>query len=96
MAKLKDTANSETPQLYFQCKAVQDFHSQQADKNNPPTSSTVGADPNVPSSASAVLTPQNKHNISSIADDNSDAEDGIVNQPAPCMSFSCPKLTFSL
>ena len=47
-AKLKDTANSETPQLSFQHKAAQDFHSRQADKNDPPTS-TVGANPNVPS-----------------------------------------------
>jgi hypothetical protein len=29
-AKLKDTANVSAPELSFQCKAVQDFHSRQA------------------------------------------------------------------
>ncbi|KAI9459816.1 hypothetical protein F5148DRAFT_1150803 [Russula earlei] len=72
----------EMPQLSFQHKAVLDFHSQQADKNDPPTSSTVGGDPNAPSSASAVSTPPNKHNITSVADNNSDGDDGIVDQPA--------------
>jgi hypothetical protein len=90
-AKLKDTANTETPQLSFQRKAVQDFHSRQADKNDPPSSPTVGADTNVPSSASVVPTPQ------TITDSDSDDEGGIVGQPtAPCKSSSCPKLTFSL
>ncbi|KAF8227745.1 hypothetical protein L208DRAFT_1078154, partial [Tricholoma matsutake] len=37
--KLKDTANTEAPQLSFQRKAVQDFHSQQANQNDAPTSS---------------------------------------------------------
>ncbi|KAI9457660.1 hypothetical protein F5148DRAFT_1151140 [Russula earlei] len=81
-AKLKDAANSETPQLSFQRKAVLDFHSRQTDKNDPPTSSTVAGDPNAPSSASAVPTPPNKRNITSVADHNSDGDDGIVDQPA--------------
>lgn len=72
-AKLKDTTNTETPQLSFQCKAVQDFHSRQADKNNPPPSSTVHADPNTRSPASTVPIPQ----ILSVADSDSDDEGGI-------------------
>ncbi|KAI0273133.1 hypothetical protein BGY98DRAFT_936385 [Russula aff. rugulosa BPL654] len=47
-AKLKDTANTKTSQLSFQHKAVQDFHSKQADENDPPLSS-VGVGPNAPS-----------------------------------------------
>lgn len=77
MAKLKDTA--EAPQLSFQWKAIQDFHSWQADKNDPPSPLTVDPDLNVSPSA-----PQNKHGISSIND--SDTEDGIVNQSMPHMS----------
>ncbi|KAI9508330.1 hypothetical protein F5148DRAFT_1149107 [Russula earlei] len=42
----------------------------------------MGGDPNAPSSASAVPTPPNKHNITSVADNNSDGEDGIVDQAA--------------
>src|ERR1700679_2443567 len=72
-AKLMDTANAEAPQLLFQRKAVQDFHSRHADKSaNASASSTTasGADSNVPSSASpTVPTPQNKRSISSLAED---------------------------
>jgi hypothetical protein len=86
-AKLKDTANTETPQLSFQRKAVQDFHSRQADKSDP--LSTVGGDPNAPSSASTVSTPQNTPNVSFIPDGDSDEDVGIVSQPtASCTSSS--------
>ena len=82
-AKLKDTANTETPQLSFQCKAVQDFHSRQANKNNPSPSSG-GVSPNTPSLASIVPT----CSITSIADSDGDDEDGIVCQPTVlCKSF---------
>ena len=87
-SKLTDTANAEAPQLLFQCKAVQDFHSRHADKSAHASASSTtasGADSNVPSSASATVpTPQNKRSISSLA------EDGIVNQPVPCMSSPHP------
>ncbi|KAI0264289.1 hypothetical protein BGY98DRAFT_939981 [Russula aff. rugulosa BPL654] len=73
---LKDTANTETPQLSFQRKAVQDFHSRQADENDPPLSS-VGVGPNTPSSASTVPT----CSITSVADSDGDDEDGIICQP---------------
>jgi len=98
-AKLKDAANTETPQLSFQRKAVQDFHSQQANQNwqnNPPASLTAGANSNAPSSASAVPTLQNKCDASSGTNNKNGEEDGIVDQPATCMSSSYSKLTFSL
>ena len=86
--KLKDTA--EALHLSFQRKAVQDFHSRQANKNDPPSpgpsGSTVDPDPihlNVSSSA-----PQKKRGISSI--DGSDGEDGIVDQSMPCMLHFWP------
>ncbi|KAI9507661.1 hypothetical protein F5148DRAFT_1306963 [Russula earlei] len=71
-AKLKDAANSETPQLSFQRKAVLDFHSRQNRQERPAYFFN----------ASAVPTPPNKHNITSVADHNSDGDDGIVDQPA--------------
>jgi hypothetical protein len=87
-AKLKDTANTETPQLSFQRKAVQDFHFRQADKDDPPPSLTVGANPNAPSSASTIPTPQNTSSIFAVADSDSDDEGGIVGEPtAPCKSM---------
>ncbi len=97
-AKLKDAANTEAPQLSFQRKAVHDFHSRQANKNDPPvppSSLTVGADANAPSSASAAPTPQTKSKTSSIADIDDDGDDGTVDQLAPCMSSSSHKPTFS-
>ena len=82
-AKLKDTANTEKPQLSFQRKAVQDFHSRQANKNDPLPSSTVGANPQALSAdaGTATSTLQNKRSILSI--DGSDTEDGIVDHPVP-------------
>ncbi|KAI9507403.1 hypothetical protein F5148DRAFT_1308525 [Russula earlei] len=71
-AKLKDTANTEAPQLSFQHKAVQEFHSQQANKNNPPP---------VPSTPDVDL-----HALSSCSNlsiNDSDSEDEIVNQSVP-------------
>src|SRR5260370_41698383 len=90
-AKLKDAANTEAPQLSFQRKAVHDFHSRQANKNDPPvppSSLTGGADTNAPSSASAAPTLQTKSKTSSIADLNDDGDDGTVDQLAPCISSS--------
>jgi hypothetical protein len=81
-AKLKDTANTEAPQLSFQRKAVQDFHSQQTDKNDPPPSPTASADTNLPYSASVVPTPQA---ACTVAVSDSDDDGGIVGQlTAPC------------
>ena len=78
--KLKDAANTEKPQLSFQRRAVQDFHSRQADKNDPPPSTvgTKSTDPNAPFSASTVPTPQNTY---SIVDSDSDDEGGIIGHP---------------
>ena len=93
-AKLKDTANTEAPQLSFQRKAVQDFHSRQANKNDPPpASSTPDANPHAPSSVNMGLASQNKHSNSPIND--SDTEDEIIDQPVPCMSCLGPMITFS-
>ena len=51
----------------------------------------MGANSNVPSSVStAVPTPQNKCSISSLANDDSNAEDGIIDQLVPHMSSPCP------
>ena len=77
LAKLKGSANTKTPQLSFQCKAVQDFHSQNDDKNNPPLSppsSMVGANINVPL-ASMIPTPQF---ICTVAHSDSDDESEII------------------
>ena len=93
-AKLKDTANTEMPQLSFKHKAVEDFHSRQADKDNLPTSSTVGADSDAPSSASAVTAMPTVQNISSVADSDSDTEHEIVDCPVPCMSSLCLRSSF--
>ena len=86
-AKLKDTANTETPQLSFQRKAVRDFHSRQADENDPPPSS-VGVGPNAPSSASTVPT----CSITSVADSDGDDEDGIVCQPTVLCKSSLKRM----
>ena len=107
-AKLKDAANTKAPQLSFQRKAVHDFHSRQANKNCPSTSLTEGADSNAPSSAggadldasssksaSVVPTPLMKTNMSSVVDNIIDGNDETIDQPAPCASSSCSKLTFS-
>jgi len=93
-AKLKDTANTEAPQLSFQRKAVKDFHSRQGDKDDH-LSLTTGTDPNAPSSTSAASTWQHKRDISYIADSDSGTEAGSVVQPAPHASPLSP-LTFSV
>lgn len=83
-AKLKDTANISEPQLSFQRKAVQDFHSRQAqpaqvsqpaENNRPSALLTPDAPLHSSPSAGVASTPQNKRNISSITDDDTDAED---------------------
>jgi hypothetical protein len=94
-AKLKDAANTEEPQLSFQRKAVQEFRSRQADLNDAPPSSTVGADPQVLSADTGPvgLTLQNKRRILSV--DGSDSDNGII-YPVPCTSSSMlMKATFS-
>ncbi|KAI9511807.1 hypothetical protein F5148DRAFT_1146538 [Russula earlei] len=81
-AKLKDTANTEAPQLSFQRKAVQESHSQQANKNNPPPApSTPDIDLHAPSSVSVGLSPRNKRSNLSINDSN--GEDEIVDLSVP-------------
>jgi len=94
-AKLKDATNTERPQLSFQRRAVQEFHSRQADKNDTPPSSTLGTNPQALSADTAIagLTLQNKRSILSI--DGSDAEDGIVDHPVPHMSTSLLIKVFS-
>lgn len=91
-AKLKDTANASTPELSFQRKAVQDFHSRSAEsaqaaqvpqptENNPDQLSTQTA-PDSPSCerppASTDLASQNhgKRSISVITEDDRDDGDG--------------------
>ena len=93
-AKLKDTANTSAPELSFQRKAVQDFHSCQAHVSQPvedvnlPTSSTLDSHLHAPDSAdTASSTPlQNKCSFSSITGD-SDTED-VDGELAQCLS-SC-------
>jgi hypothetical protein len=97
-AKLKD--NAEAPPLSFQRKAVQDFHSRQADKNDPPSPlagpSTVDPDPIHPNASVLPSVPQNKRGLSSVAGDGSDTEDGIVNQSMPRMSQSRPSFLLTV
>lgn len=90
--KLKDTANPEA-QLSFQRKAVQDFHSRQADQNDAPASSTLDANRHAPSSVNVGLAPQNKRSNSSI--NNNDTEDEMVDQLVPRMFCLCPTITCS-
>lgn len=84
-AKLKDAANTSAPELSFQRKAVQDFHSRQVEFFQPAenvdlpqasTSSTLDShrDLHAPDPADTSSTPQNKRPFSSITGD-SDAED---------------------
>ena len=90
-AKLKDTANTEAPQLSFQRKAVQDFYARQAD----PPPSSIGAtnsNPIAPSSANsgAVLPAQNKDNIPSVIGIDTGEDIESVDQPSLCTSSSFP------
>ena len=78
-AKLKDTANASTPELSFQRKAVQDYHSRQAKVSQPsqhdlPPPLPFDSHPHVPRSNDTASTPQTKRAFSSITSD-SDAED---------------------
>jgi hypothetical protein len=90
-AKLKDTANISAPELSFQRKAVEDFHSRQAqvsppaENDQPHSLSTLDSRSHLPLSVGTASTLQNKRSISSIADDDSDSGD---NQPMQCMSSS--------
>jgi len=75
--KLKDSANASTPELSFQRKAVEDFHSRQAQQptenhhHDSPALSTPDSRMHSPPSTNTAPIPQNKHNISSITDDDS-------------------------
>jgi hypothetical protein len=92
--KLKDAANASAPELSFQRKAVQDFHSRQAnfsqpshpaESDNRPASSTLDSHLLVRSTDTA-STLQNKRTFSSVAGD-SDAEDAD-SQPEQRLSSS--------
>jgi len=87
-AKLKDTANTEAPQLSFQRKAMQYFYARQPD----PPPSSIGATNSNPSSANsdAVLPAQNKDNIPSVIDIDTGEHVESVNQPSLCTSSSFP------
>ena len=92
-AKLKDAANTEEPQLSFQRKAVQEFCLRQADLNDAPSSSTVGANPQA---LSADTGPVGLTKRSILSIDGSDSKDGII-YPVPRTSYSMlMKATFSL
>jgi len=76
-AKLKDTANSAAPELSFQRKALQDFHSRQTKSAQPsqqhdslPTSSTLNSHPPAPQSVDAASTSQNKRTFSAATIDS--------------------------
>jgi hypothetical protein len=75
--KLKDTANTSAPQLSLQCKAIEDFHSHQAqgttENNHHPVSSSPDSQPHAPLSSATGSTQQNKRNVSSIVDNDGDA-----------------------
>lgn len=80
-AKLKDTANVSAPELSFQCKAVRDFHSHQAQVSLPAETdqslalSTPDAHLHSSPPADTASTPQSKRNFSFVSDDDSDAGD---------------------
>ena len=83
-AKLKDMANISEPELSFQRKAVQDFHSHQADIlqqvecDHPAALLTPDAHLHPYPSFCLALTSQNKHTtsfVTAITDDDSDAGD---------------------
>jgi hypothetical protein len=82
-AKLKDTANTSTPALSFQRKAVQDYHSrptgvsQPAESTNNPLSTLDYCD-------DTASTPQAKRTFSSITEN--DVEDASA-QPVQCIFF---------
>jgi hypothetical protein len=70
--KLKDAANTEAPQLSFQRKAVEEFHSRQAQDCRPPASSTPDSHLHAPPSPCTASTPQNKRKIAAITGGPSD------------------------
>lgn len=90
-AKLKDTANTSIPQLSFQRKAIQDYHSRPkevplpAGSSNDPPSLTLNAHLHLLSSADTTSTLQAKRTFSSITS-NDDVEDSGA-QPAQCNFF---------
>ena len=80
-AKLKDVANASAPELSFQQKAVQDFHARQG-LTGTPLPVGEGDQPAAPAesqeqpqlrSSPVVSTSQNKRNINSVTDEDSDA-----------------------
>lgn len=80
-AKLKDAANASAPELSFQRKAVQDFHARQGltgtplrvgDGDQPAAPAESQEQPQLRSSP-VVSTSQNKRNIDSVTDEDSDA-----------------------
>lgn len=91
-AKLKDAANTSAPELSFQRKAVEDFHSRQAQVSQPaendnlPASSTLDSHAkHVADSADTASTPQNKRPFSSITSDSDDKD--VDGQSAQCSSI---------
>ena len=87
-AKLKDTANTSAPELSFQCKAVQDYHSHQtevsqqsqpAENDNCSPSLLLPHAPHPMVPVDTTPTPQTKHTFSSITIDSDD------DQPDQCM-----------
>jgi hypothetical protein len=90
--KLKDAANTSAPELSFQCKAIQDFHSRQVQDSHPTgdncllTSSAPDSCQQSSSPASATSAVQGKHGVPSAAsDDAEDITDQLLEQ---CVSFS--------
>jgi hypothetical protein len=107
-AKLKDTANTSEPELSFQRKAVQDYHSRQTEVSQPSTSQQAGNnDPpslildtgthmhtHVPDTTS---TPQAKRPFSSITTgSDNETEDASIQPEQRMFFFASLKLIFLL
>ena len=96
-AKLKDTANTSVPELSFQRKAVQDYHSRPTEdssshpttSNDPPSGPSLSTldTPSQPHHiANTTSTPRAKRSFLSITSDN-DEDDTSSTQPAQCNFF---------
>jgi hypothetical protein len=95
-AKLKDPSNTSAPELSFQCKAVQDFHSRSvqlpppAENHQVPTFST-----SPPPSAGIGPVSQHKRNISSINDDDDEGENGDESRLQQCRLLQVCRLSLT-
>jgi hypothetical protein len=86
--KLTDANNAARPELAFQRKAVQAFHTQRAEELENTSVANSGQDPSVVA-AGSTLSPPEHNNIVAITNSVDPSEDeDIDDHPKPCNFFS--------